>query len=496
MILMVVLRNFKTKTMMKKTTLIIALGLFASQSMFAQTNLNFENWSGNEPTGWISSNSLTTPSGGAVTVLQETANPGQGNSSVKMVTGSCPDCPSFSVFGPFGPATPLPNPMGGSIQLGSLVSPGIPYTQRPISVDFRYKANPQGNDACGFQVELTRWNATLGETETVGEGYFEANSTVSNWTNMNIPISYALSGAPDTMNIFATSSIGSIPDLSVFGFPSPSSLGLPAPVAGSEFYLDGIVFNLPSCAGFTIAVSGTGETAIGAMDGTATVTTSGGAAPYTYSWSNLGTTQSISGLIPGCYSVTVTDNNSCVKVGTYCVTPGGCNLTASISSTNSNSNSIFTGTGSATVTASGGNPPYTYDWSTGATGVTSVSNLAVGTYAVLVTEQNNPACAVWAYTTVFGPNGNINGIKAETNDNAFMAYPNPSNGKFVFENKLSNAKPLSLEIYSMIGQRVYSQNNIKPLSLTNIDLSYLSKGTYILKVSDATQNYTKEIVIE
>lgn len=482
---------------MKKSTFFIAFGLFAANTLLAQTNLNFENWSGNEPSGWTSSNSLTMASGGATTVVQVTSDPGQGSSSVKMVTGNCPDCPNFSIFGPFGGfTTPLPNPLGGSIQLGSYITPGIPYSQRPLSVDFRYKSNPQGNDAGGFQVELTRWNAVLGETETIGEGYFEANTTVSSWTNMNIPISYSSTAMPDTMNIFATSSIGSIPDLSSFGLPSPSSLGLPTPVSGSEFYLDAIVFNLPSCAGFTITATGTNETAIGALDGTATVTTQGGTAPYTYLWSNFSTSQSISGLSPGCYSVTVVDNNNCAKVATYCVNPGGCNLSVAMSGTNSSSNSIFSGTGTATVTASGGNPPYTYEWNTGATGVTSVSNLAVGTYAVLVTEQNNPACAVWGYATVFGPNGNINGINAATDENAFITYPNPSNGKIVFENKLQGTRTLDLVIYSVLGERVFSHSNIRPKSITNIDLSHLSKGIYIIKVSDNDKIYTKEIVIE
>ena len=72
---------------------------------------------------------------------------------------------------------------------------------------------------------------------------------------------------------------------------SPSQLGLPAPVAGSEFYIDGIVFNMPSCDGFSVTVSGTHETAIGAMDGTATANPVGGTAPYQYRWSNLETTQ-------------------------------------------------------------------------------------------------------------------------------------------------------------------------------------------------------------
>jgi len=482
--------------MIKKITSMMALGLLLGSNLIAQTNLNFENWSGNQPNGWSSSNSLTQANGGAQTVFQVTTNPGQGNSSVRMVTGSCPDCPNFSIFGPFGGfTTPLPNPMGGGIQLGSMMEPGIPYSQRPISLDFRYKSNPQGNDAGGFQVELTRWNAALGETETVGEAFFEANTTVSNWTNVNIPISYLSTAMPDTMNIFATSSIGSIPDLSSFGLPSPSSLGLPTPVAGSEFFLDAIVFNLPSCAGFTITASGTNETSLGALDGTATVTTQGGAAPFTYAWSNLSTTQSISGLIPGCYSVTVTDNNQCQKVATYCVTPGGCNLQVSVSGTNSSTNSIFTGNGTATAAVSGGNGSLDYLWNTGAT-TASISNLAVGTYAVLVTEQNNLACAVWGYHTVFGPNGNINGIATSNKEDGFAVYPNPSKGNFVFESKLNGTQSLNIAVYTIKGEVVYTNSNLKPISLTNLDLSHLSKGVYLLKVNSDSNVYTKQIVIE
>ncbi|MFA5781782.1 MAG: SprB repeat-containing protein, partial [Bacteroidales bacterium] len=287
----------------KITLLTIVLALYGL-SIYAQTNLNFENWTGNEPNGWTTSNSFTQPNGGAQTVFKVTTNPGQGSASVKMVTGSCPDCPGFSIL---GIPTPLPNPLGGSIQLGTFENTGISYTQRPISMDFKYKSNPMGNDAGGFQVELTRYNSTTEEDETIGEGYFEVNSAVTTWTSMNIPIVYYSSLQPDKMNIFAASSIGSIPDFSAFGLPSPSQLGLPTPVAGSEFYLDAIVFNMPSCAGFTISVTGTNETSLGANDGTATATPNGGATPYSYSWSNLAATQSINGLIPGYYNVIVTD---------------------------------------------------------------------------------------------------------------------------------------------------------------------------------------------
>jgi hypothetical protein len=482
--------------MSKKSTFLIAMGLFFSAITLAQTNLNFENWNGNEPNGWNTTNSLTTSNGGSQTVFRETGNPGQGSSSVRMVTGSCPDCPDFSFLPPpFSFPTPFPNPMGGSIQLGTFMSPGIPYTQRPISVDFKYKSNPQGNDAGGLHIELTKYNPVTGESETIGEGYFEANTTVNTWTNMNIPISYSSSATPDTMNIFATSSIGAIPDFSSLGLPSPSSLGLPTPVSGSEFFLDAIVFNLPSCAGFSITASGTNETSIGANDGTATVTTNGGSAPFTYSWSNLSNTQSISGLIPGCYSVTVTDNNQCQKVATYCVAPGGCNLAVSTSGTNSSSNSIYSGTGTATVLASGGNAPYTYEWSTGASSA-SISNLAIGTYAVLVTEQSNPFCAVWGFYTVFGPAGNPNGIISSNSTEQFVIYPNPSKGKFTIENKISLKKTFDVEVYSLTGKKVFEVSNINYQTKTELNIPSLQSGMYILKVNNGQSSFTKEIIIE
>jgi len=49
----------------------------------------------------------------------------------------------------------------------------------------------------------------------------------------------------------------------------------------------------------------------GVNDGSATASPLGGTAPYTYSWSNGETTQTIAGLNAGSYSVTVTDANGC-----------------------------------------------------------------------------------------------------------------------------------------------------------------------------------------
>lgn len=462
--------------MMKKFTLSCMMMIGASSMFIAQTNLNFENWTGNSPNGWVTSNAITQAAGGDQTVFQESANPAQGSFSVRMITGDCPDCPNFAMFGPFGPPTPLPNPLGGSIQLGSFDNPGIAYTQRPISVDFRYKANPGQNDACGLHVELTRYNAATEEDETIGEGFFEASTDVNNWTTVNIPIAYYSDLNPDRLNIWATSSIGSVPDLSAFGFPD---LPLPTPVAGSEFFIDAIILNLPSCDDFTISMSGSGESSLGAMDGTAGVTPSGGTPPYTYSWNTLESTQSINGLIPGAYVVTVTDANQCQKVGTYYVAIGGCNLSLSISGTNSSSNSIYNGNGSAAVTATGGNGPYTYTWNTGATS-SSINNLPVGTYAVLVTEQNNPLCASWAYFTVYGPDGPTTSVEEKIEDRTGMVFfPNPSQGLVTF---VSESDIRTVEVFNSAGQMIRSFSNNS--SMLVADITEQPSGIYSFRATD------------
>ena len=474
-----------------KKNLLLSFYTFLAGAALAQTNLNFENWTGNNPQGWTVSNDVTTLNGGAQTVFKETSSPGQGTSSLKMVTGSCPACPTYLSDNSWGLIDcTLPNPYGGSVSYGTDMEPGIPYTSRPISIDFLYKSKPANNDEGGIGVELTKYNSTTGENDKIGEAYFTSDVEVSEWTHVNIPVVYYSNLTPDTLNIYAASSIGTTMDCSnsnIFpNMPSPyTDWGLPYPVSGSEFYLDAIVINLPSCAGLTLSVTGTKETSIGASDGTASANAGGGAAPYSYSWSNLSTTQSISGLIPGQYYVTVTDNNQCQKVGSYFVAPGGCNLTVNVTGTYSNSNSIYNGTGSATANASGGNGPYDFEWNTGQvnTGVTSssVSNLAVGTYAVLVTEQNNPNCAMWGTFTVFGPS-TVGVISPSKVNSRVMVFPNPAATQITFKVPEENAKKILL--FDLVG-KVVKEINVSGQT-TFLEVSDFSEGIYYYNITATT----------
>jgi hypothetical protein len=118
-------------------------------------------------------------------------------------------------------------------------------------------------------------------------------------------------------------------------------------------------------------------------DGSATATVSGGSPPYTYSWNNGKTTASITGLITGTYTITVTDANNCIKTASVSITQPAA-LGIVINKTDANCN---TSNGSATANVTGGTGGYTYKWSTGQT-TAGITGLAAGSYTVEVTDAN------------------------------------------------------------------------------------------------------------
>ncbi len=128
----------------------------------------------------------------------------------------------------------------------------------------------------------------------------------------------------------------------------------------------------------------------GKPDGAAFVdSVSGNSSPYSYLWdANTGnqTGDSATGLTPGSYDVTVTDDKGCDTVLTVNV-PNIAGQTASIDT--SVDVSCFGGSdGSATAQANGGVKPYSYQWNDPAsqTGPTA-SGLTAGTYRVVVEDS-------------------------------------------------------------------------------------------------------------
>ena len=138
----------------------------------------------------------------------------------------------------------------------------------------------------------------------------------------------------------------------------------------------------------TLNTSTTPVSCNGGNNGTATVTTSGGFPPYTYSWNTIpvqtGTTAT--NLNAGTYTVTLTDANGCVGTTTVTVTEP-----FPLSSNTQQSNVLCSGggSGSAFVQVFGGVLPYSYSWSPSGATTATASNLTSGTHIVTITDGNN-----------------------------------------------------------------------------------------------------------
>ncbi len=145
--------------------------------------------------------------------------------------------------------------------------------------------------------------------------------------------------------------------------------------------------------------SATGETSVGANDGTATASPTGGVPGYAYAWSNNATTQTITGLAPGNYSVSVTDANNCTSSQTVTVASFSCaGFGVTMASVNPSCNGGSNGSASATV--SGGTGPYEYTWSNGDT-TSNISNLQAGSYTVSILDENG--CGVTGNVSLVAP---------------------------------------------------------------------------------------------
>lgn len=180
--------------------------------------------------------------------------------------------------------------------------------------------------------------------------------------------------------------------------------------------------------------SATAQSAFGVDDGTATANPAGGVSSYTYSWNNGGTTQTITDLAPGNYTVVITDANGCTVAQTVTVNSFDCLLAASASATGV---SCFGGNnGTAEVLVTAGASPFVFAWSNGAS-TQMVDNLSAGTYTVSVTDGNNcPAVLTVAIDqpTILSANTTTVAESAlGANDGIATANPTGGSGQYTYE---------------------------------------------------------------
>ena len=199
-------------------------------------------------------------------------------------------------------------------------------------------------------------------------------------------------------------------------------------------------------------------TACGTDNGSINLSVESGVSPYTYEWSNGETTEDISDLAAGTYTVEITDANSCQTSETFAVNnSSSMSLTFSTTATN-----CFGGSdGAIDITAAGGTAPYTYSWSNGET-TEDLTGITAGEYTVSVTDDLG--CVFSEVITVEDASELIVNIASFSNE-----VCNADNGS------------INISVIGGSGSYSYSWDN----GSTTENLSGLSSGTYTVTVTDA-----------
>lgn len=244
----------------------------------------------------------------------------------------------------------------------------------------------------------------------------------------------------------------------IYGFPGTFTVTqtVTDSLCSDVFSLTVAVFSEP-----TVSIVGTNVSCGGACDGAADLTVVGGASPYTYIWSSAVTTEDLTGLCAGIYSVTVTDVN-------------GCSDTASVVISEPPAIALFMSSvdascfgccdGQATGIPSGGFAPYTYQWNDPGLQATQIATgLCAGTYCVTVTDATG-FCIANNCVIVADTSCTINLTTITTQDNcnscSGTAAVSPLNGTPPFTYLWSN--------------------------LQNVDtITGLCAGTYTVEVTDS-----------
>ena len=213
-----------------------------------------------------------------------------------------------------------------------------------------------------------------------------------------------------------------------------------------------------------VLVSNSNVTCFGLSNGTANAGAAGGQPNYTFLWSNNQTTSTITGLAPGTYTVTVTDQGGCTASSSVTVTqPNQIALDRSVVQPTCTGN-----TGSILLTVNGGAPTYTFAWTRDGNPFSSQQNLTglgAGEYQVTVTDFNS--CTATLSVTLSVPNAPVathiaTNVRCNGGNNGSIDLP------------VTGGTPTYTFAWTRDGNPFSSQQN----------LSNLTAGTYVVTVTD------------
>ncbi len=202
-------------------------------------------------------------------------------------------------------------------------------------------------------------------------------------------------------------------------------------------------------------------------DGSIDLSVSNGTPPYSFLWSNSATTEDLTGLTAGTYSVVVTDSLGIVdSLSVTLIEPNL--LTANLTTTLHHGYAVPCngGTASISLTPNGGAPSYTYSWSNSDSSQ-NLEGVGAGNYTVTVTDANG--CSVSGNITLAQPSAITTSLSSPTNSFGFNISCDSTNGE------------IDLNVSGGVSGFRYNWNNGKlTQNIYNLDV-----GSYSVTVKDS-----------
>ena len=252
-----------------------------------------------------------------------------------------------------------------------------------------------------------------------------------------------------------------------------------------KFFYDVEVFGQNS---FTNTITETNASCNGICDGEATISSSGGSAPYAYSWDDptTQTTATATGLCAGSYSVTITDSSGCGMVEQITITEPS----ALVSTSTVVNATVGNADGSASLTVTGGAAPYNYLWDDPAAQTTATATgLIAGSYSCVVTDANG--CTVSVSVTI----GEYTLINTYGDNAKFNIFPNPTDGKFTLDIDLIDESEYFISIRNVLGKSIVEFSTESPSLLKEINMESFGNGTYFIQLISSKGVITKQLIL-
>uniref|UniRef100_UPI00261CE667 HYR domain-containing protein n=1 Tax=Fluviicola sp. TaxID=1917219 RepID=UPI00261CE667 len=320
-------------------------------------------------------------------------------------------------------------------------TPGTYFPVGVSNVSYTVVDNAGNSTSCSFSITILDSEAPV----------IDCPDTIA---TCNPLVTYNLPTTSDNCGVASLIQTAGLPSGSVF----------PVGVTVNTFVVTDIHGNTSGCS-FTVRIYPTPVSATvvnqvscnGFGNASVDLQITNGTAPYQTNWSNSATSEDLSNLTPGTYTVNITDFYGCATADTVTITEPE---VLSIVTTVNQLSCYHANDGSIQTSVSGGTLPYTYNWLSGEQ-TPDLSSLAAGSYSLTVTDANG--CTLTFNTTITQPDSLI--LQA------------------VISNATCNASNGSIQTLVTGGTTPYAYDWSNGSS--NQNLNNVSGGSYNVLVTDA-----------